>query len=61
MFVKSISFLLVHFVVLTTWQLIVNKEIKWIENIGICFIMFLIFLFYYWAKEPYEYKKENKK
>lgn len=61
MFVKSISFPLVHFVVLTTWQLIVNKEIKWIDNIGICFIMFLIFLFYYWAKEPYKYKKENKK
>jgi len=59
MFVKSIRFPLVFFLVSIVWQLITNKEVNWIDNIGICFIMFLIFLFYNWSKTPHKRKKEN--
>jgi len=59
MFVKSIRFPFVFFVVSIVWQLITNEKVNWIDNIGICFIMFLILLFYNWSKTPHKWKKEN--
>jgi hypothetical protein len=56
---KSIQFPLIYFVVSTVWQLFANKEVKWIDNIFICFIMFLIIMFYHWSNIPYEWKKRN--
>lgn len=54
MFKKSIRFPIIFFVVSTVWQLIANKEVNWIDNIGTCFIMFLIFLLYNWSKTAYK-------
>lgn len=57
MFKKSIRFSLIFFVVLTIWQLIVKDEVKWIDNIIVCFIMFLFNLLYEWSKTPYKWNK----
>jgi isoprenylcysteine carboxyl methyltransferase (ICMT) family protein YpbQ len=59
MFKDSIRFPLIFFVVSTIWQLIAKKEVNWIDNLGVCFIMFVIFLLYNWAKVPYKWKKGN--
>jgi len=56
---ESIRFPLIVFVVSAVWQLIAYKEINWIDNIGVCFMMFLIALFYNWSKIPYKRKKDN--
>ncbi len=61
MFKDSIRFPLIFFVVSTIGQLIAKKEINWIDNLGVCFIMFLIFLLYNWSKKPYKWKKDNDK
>lgn len=53
-FKKNIRYPFVYFVVLTSWQLIINKDIRWIENIIVCFIMYLILLFIHWARIPYK-------
>lgn len=57
---KSIRFPLIYFVAATVWQLIFNKDVEWIKNMGVCFIMFLFYGLYNWAKVPYEWKKDNK-
>ncbi|MBB6447156.1 hypothetical protein [Bacillus benzoevorans] len=59
MFKKSIRFPLIYFVASTVWQLIIKKDIEWINNIGVCFIMILFISLYSWAKKPYEWKKEK--
>ncbi|AZU62509.1 hypothetical protein [Neobacillus mesonae] len=56
---KSIRFPLIYFVALTVWQLIFKKDIEWIKNIGVCFIMLLFISLYNWAQKPYEWKKEK--
>jgi len=61
MFKDSIRFPFIYFVVLTMYQLIINKDIRWIENTGVCFATFLIMLFYNWAKIPYKWKKFSNK
>jgi hypothetical protein len=55
----SIRSPLIFFVVTIIWQLIVDKEVKWVTNIGICFMMFLAFLFYNWSKIPHKWKNNN--
>ena len=57
MFKKSIKFSLIYFVVATFWQLIVNGEIMLIDNIMICFIIFLILMIYEWSKIRYKWDK----
>ncbi|WP_096271177.1 hypothetical protein [Paucisalibacillus globulus] len=59
MFRESIKFPILYFLASITWQLIVDKEVKWFDNIGICFVMFLLILFYNWSKIPYKWKKDN--
>jgi len=59
MFKKSIEFSLMYFVVSTLWQLIVNGEIRWIDNTMICFIIFLILMIYEWSKKPYNWNKDK--
>src|SRR5690606_30637374 len=59
LFRENIKFPLLFFVVSVIWQLIANKEVQWIENIGIAIIMFLIFLFYNWSQKPYSWKKNS--
>ncbi|MDQ0216674.1 isoprenylcysteine carboxyl methyltransferase (ICMT) family protein YpbQ [Oikeobacillus pervagus] len=60
MFKKSLSYPLAYFIVATVWQLILKKEISWIDNIGVCFIIFLFILSYNWSKVPYEWKRGGK-
>ncbi|KGP91330.1 hypothetical protein N780_08735 [Pontibacillus chungwhensis BH030062] len=45
---NSISFPFIFFVVSIIWQLVFDKEIKWVDNIGIFILMFLILLLYNW-------------
>ncbi|KRF54171.1 hypothetical protein ASG99_27720 [Bacillus sp. Soil768D1] len=59
MFKQSIRFPLIYFVVLTVWKFIANKEVNWIDNIMVCFIMFLIILLYKWAEIPYKWNKDK--
>lgn len=59
MFKKSIEYSLIYFVVSTLWQLVVNGEIRWIDNIMICIIIFLILMIYEWSKKPYNWNKEK--
>lgn len=59
MFKKSIEFSLMYFVVSTLWQLIVNGEIRWIDNTMICFIIFLILMIYEWSKKPDNWNKDK--
>lgn len=59
MFKKSIEYSLIYFVVSTLWQLVVNGKIRWIDNIMICFIIFLILMIYEWSKKPYNWNKEK--
>ncbi|RDW17460.1 hypothetical protein CWR45_12125 [Oceanobacillus chungangensis] len=59
MYKKSIKFPLIYFIASIVWQLIANKEINWINNIGVCFVIFLIILLYNWSKSPYNWKKDN--
>lgn len=57
MFKKSIEYSLMYFVVSTFLQLVVNGEIRWIGNIMICIIIFLILMIYEWSKKPYNWTK----
>ncbi|GAA0488499.1 hypothetical protein GCM10008986_12780 [Salinibacillus aidingensis] len=59
MFREIIKFPLLFFAVSMIWQLIFDKEIMWIDNLGISFIMFLFILIYNWSKVPYKWKKDN--
>lgn len=54
---KSLRFSLIYFMVSTVWQLIVKNEVKWIDNIIVCFIIFLIILLFEWSKSPYKWNK----
>ena len=60
MFKKHIGIALSLFVVLTIKQLIINKEIDWIDNIGISVLVFLIYNLWEWTKKPYEWNKDKK-
>ncbi len=59
MFKQSIRFLLMYFVVLTVWKFIANKEVNWIDNIMVSFIMFLIIPLYKWSGIPYKWSKDK--
>lgn len=59
MFKESITLPLIYFAVSTVWQLVSNSEIKWIDNIGVSFFIFLFLLLYNWSKVPYKYKKDG--
>ncbi len=61
LFKESIRFPLIFFVVSVIWQVTAKNEVQWIDNIGVSFIMFLIFLLYNWSKKPYKWKKESEK
>jgi len=60
MFKRHIGIALSLFVVLTIKQLIFNKEIDWIDNIGISVLVFLIYNLWEWTKKPYEWNKDKK-
>lgn len=59
MFKKSIRFPLIYFVIRVLYQFIKNEEIRWIENISVCFCIFLFMLLFEWADKPYKWKKDN--
>lgn len=59
MFKSNIGLPLMVFTFLISKQLIFNDEIQWIDNIGISIFIFLIYVFWEWAKKPYKWN-ENK-
>ncbi|TPE68211.1 hypothetical protein [Halalkalibacterium halodurans] len=59
MFKKSIRYPLIYFIVSIIYQLVIHQEVRWIENLFICSAMFMIYMLYYWAKIPYEWKKRS--
>lgn len=54
MFKSNIGLPLMVFTFLISKQLIFNDEIQWIDNIGISIFIFLIYVFWEWAKKPYK-------
>lgn len=59
MFKESMTLPLIYFAVSTVWQLLSSSEIKWIDNIGVSFFIFLFLLLFNWSKVPYKSKKEH--
>ncbi|MFI8684840.1 hypothetical protein [Rossellomorea sp. NPDC077527] len=59
MFKESIRFPLIYFVVKTLYQWVKNGDIRWIENMAICLVMFLFILLWEWAKVPYKRRKTD--
>ena len=58
---KNMSITLFVFVFLTLKQLIFDRNISWVDNIGISVCFFLIYVFWDWAKKPYDWSKHKKK
>ena len=56
---QSIRFPVLYFVILTAIQFVKGKEISWVDNFMICFIIFLFFLLFIWADIPYKWKKDQ--
>ncbi len=46
----SIRFPILTSVASVIWQLIDDQEVKWIDNIGISFVLFMLILIYHWIK-----------
>ncbi len=61
MFKESISLPLIYFLASTVWQIIDNRQVHWIDNIMICFFIFLFLMLYNWSKIPYKWKKDKVK
>ncbi len=59
LFKESIRFPLIFFVVSVIWQLLFNNEVKWIDNIGVFFIMCLFFLLDNMSKKSHKGKKDS--
>ncbi|MCA1060424.1 hypothetical protein LCL96_15915 [Rossellomorea aquimaris] len=59
MFKESIRLPLIYFVVKTLYQGVKNGDIRWIENMAICLVMFLFILLWEWAKVPYKRRKTD--
>lgn len=59
MFKNNIGIALMFFVVFTIKQLIFNEEIRWIDNIVVAVMAFLIYVLWDWAKKPYEWNKDK--
>ncbi len=59
MYKTSIRFPVLYFVVITVWQIISNKDVAWLANIGVCLIIFLMLAFYNLSKKSYMWKKEK--
>ncbi|WP_090740810.1 hypothetical protein [Mesobacillus persicus] len=57
LFKKSIKFPIIYFAVSIVWQLVVYREVSWVDSIGICLLTFLILFFYHWTNVPYNWKK----
>jgi hypothetical protein len=56
---ENIRIPLVYFLVSTVWQLIADREVKWIDNSIICFFIFLAVLFLKWTEIPYKWNKDK--
>ncbi|MHA6252599.1 hypothetical protein [Oceanobacillus sp. CAU 1775] len=56
---ESLRFPLTFLVVAIVWQLIFYQEIRWVDNIGISFMIFLLILIYNWSKKSYKWNKDN--
>lgn len=56
---ENIRIPLVYFLVSTVWQLIADREVKWIDNSIICFFIFFAVLFLKWTEVPYKWKKDK--
>lgn len=53
---EALRFPIIFFVLSSGWQLIADREVRWVENISICLIMFLIIFLYNWSKISYKSK-----
>jgi len=60
MFKNRIGVSIILFVFLTVKQFIFNSEIGWIENIGFSVFLFLFYVFWKWARKPYDWNKGKK-
>jgi hypothetical protein len=47
------------FVLFTIWQLIFNKQVRWVDNIGMTLFFFLFDLFFHWSEIPYKWKRKS--
>lgn len=57
----SIRFPVIYFIVSIVWKVISNQEIDWMDHIMIFLIMVPMFLFWNWAKVPYDWEKHKSK
>lgn len=61
MFKSNVPLLIIFFVLITLKQLTFNDEIQWIDNIVMSVLLFLVYVFWEWAKKPYDWSKNDKK
>ncbi|WP_170158593.1 hypothetical protein [Aquisalibacillus elongatus] len=47
---KSIQLPIIYLIAATIWHLIASPNMSWLEHLMISFIIFLILVFYHWAK-----------
>ncbi len=59
MFKESIKLTLIYFLSSTVYQRIDDRQVQWVDNIMICFFMFLFLMLYNWSKVPYKWKKDK--
>ncbi|MGF2616414.1 hypothetical protein ACQUWN_12510 [Rossellomorea aquimaris] len=59
MFKKSIGYSATYFTVMAVYQLFIHNEVRWAENAGISFMVFLVSLFFHWTDVPYDWKKKS--
>lgn len=56
---KSLRYPIIYFFAAALSQLIIHQQVKWMHNLGICFLIFLFMLFYHWASVPFNWNKNK--
>ncbi|WEG18957.1 hypothetical protein PQ478_10865 [Alkalihalophilus pseudofirmus] len=56
---QAMRFSFMYFVIMSLVQYFLDKEMRWIENLTIGFIVFILMSFINWCRVPYNWDKKN--
>ncbi|MDV2884715.1 hypothetical protein RYX45_05960 [Alkalihalophilus pseudofirmus] len=56
---QALRFSFMYFVIMSLVQFLLHKEMRWIENLTIGFLVFILMLFINWCRVPYNWDKKN--